>query len=57
METYAYVWVAERFGVPIRVLKSVSDRAQDGAIDRLARNRDRLQRTSCASACLADYGV
>ena len=32
METYAYAWVAHRFGVPIRVLKSVSDRAQDGAI-------------------------
>jgi adenosylhomocysteine nucleosidase len=32
METYAYLWVAERFGVPIRVLKAVSDRAQDDAI-------------------------
>jgi adenosylhomocysteine nucleosidase len=32
METYAYVWVAEQFGVPIRVLKAVSDRAQDDAI-------------------------
>jgi adenosylhomocysteine nucleosidase len=32
METYAYAWVAERFGVPIRVLKAVSDRAQDDAI-------------------------
>jgi Nucleoside phosphorylase len=32
METYAYVWVAQQFGVPIRVLKSVSDRAQDDAI-------------------------
>lgn len=32
METYAYIWVAEQFGVPIRVLKSVSDRAKDGAI-------------------------
>ena len=32
METYAYAWVAEQFGVPIRVLKSVSDRAQDDAI-------------------------
>lgn len=31
METYAYVWVAEQFGTPIRVLKAVSDRAQDGA--------------------------
>lgn len=32
METYAYIWVAGQFGVPIRVLKSVSDRAQDNAI-------------------------
>jgi adenosylhomocysteine nucleosidase len=32
METYAYVWVAAQFGVPLRVLKSVSDRAQDDAI-------------------------
>ncbi|MBD8022498.1 phosphorylase family protein [Microbacterium gallinarum] len=32
METYAYGWVAEQFGVPIRVLKAVSDRAQDDAI-------------------------
>jgi adenosylhomocysteine nucleosidase len=31
METYAYFWVAERRGVPIRVFKAVSDRAQDGA--------------------------
>lgn len=31
METYVFIWVAQQFGVPIRVLKSVSDRAQDGA--------------------------
>jgi adenosylhomocysteine nucleosidase len=31
METYAYIWVAGEFGVPIRILKAVSDRAQDGA--------------------------
>lgn len=31
MEVYAYVWVAQQYGVPIRVLKAVSDRAQDGA--------------------------
>ncbi|MEJ1088131.1 nucleoside phosphorylase [Microbacterium sp. Mu-80] len=31
METYAFVWVAHRFGVPIRVVRVVSDRAQDGA--------------------------
>ncbi len=32
METYAYIWVAQQFGVPIRVLKAVSDDAQDDAI-------------------------
>jgi len=31
METFAYIWVAQQFGVPIRVLRAVSDRAQDGA--------------------------
>lgn len=31
MESYAYAWVAERFGVPLRIFKAVSDRAQDGA--------------------------
>lgn len=32
METYAYIWVAQQFGVPIRVLKAVSDDAQGDAI-------------------------
>ncbi|GAA3931669.1 nucleosidase [Microbacterium soli] len=32
METFALVWVAQQFGVPIRVLRVVSDRAQDGAV-------------------------
>ncbi|WP_336625505.1 MULTISPECIES: phosphorylase family protein [unclassified Microbacterium] len=32
METYAYIWVAGQFGVPITVLKAVSDNAQDDAI-------------------------
>lgn len=31
METFALVWVAQQFGVTIRVLRAVSDRAQDGA--------------------------
>jgi len=31
METYVYIWVAQRFDIPIRVLKAVSDDAQDGA--------------------------
>lgn len=33
MESYAYAWVAAKFGVPIRILKAVSDRAQDGATE------------------------
>ncbi len=31
MESYVYAWVAEQFGVPIRIWKAVSDRAQDDA--------------------------
>ena len=31
MESYAYAWVAAQFGVPIRIWKAVSDRAQDDA--------------------------
>jgi adenosylhomocysteine nucleosidase len=31
MESYAYAWVAEQFGVPIRIWKAISDNAQDGA--------------------------
>lgn len=48
METYAYVWVAAQFGIPIRVLKSVSDRAQDGAIT------DWRARVAACSAQLRD---
>lgn len=32
METYAYIWVAQQFGVPIRVFRAISDRAEDGAL-------------------------
>ncbi len=32
METYAYIWVAQQFDIPITVLKAVSDNAQDDAI-------------------------
>lgn len=32
METYALIWVAEQFGVPIRVFRAVSDNAEDGAL-------------------------
>ena len=32
METYAYIWVAQQVGVPIRVLNAVSDDAQGDAI-------------------------
>ena len=56
METYAYAWVAGRFDVPIRVLKSVSDRAQDGAITDW-----RTTVAACSAQLrerfLADYGV
>jgi adenosylhomocysteine nucleosidase len=56
METYAYIWVAERFGVPIRVLKAVSDRAQDDAITDW-----RAAVTACShqlrDRIRADYGV
>lgn len=33
METFAYIWVAEQFGVPIRAFRAVSDGAEDGALD------------------------
>ncbi|WP_435298668.1 nucleoside phosphorylase [Timonella sp. A28] len=32
METYVYIWVCQQYGVPIRVVKAVSDSAQDGAV-------------------------
>ncbi len=32
METYVYIWVAQQYGIPIRVVKSVSDSAEEGAI-------------------------
>lgn len=32
METYVYIWVAQQFGVPITVLKAISDDAQEGAV-------------------------
>jgi adenosylhomocysteine nucleosidase len=56
METYAYAWVAEQYGVPIRVLKAVSDRAQDDAITDW-----RTAVTACShqlrDRVRADYGV
>jgi adenosylhomocysteine nucleosidase len=56
METYAYIWVAQEFGVPIRVLKAVSDRAQDDAITDW-----RTAVTACSAQLWevfrADYGV
>ena len=56
METYAYAWVAAQFGVPIRVIKAISDRAQDDAIT------DWRTAVSACSAqlrefVLAEYGV
>ncbi|MCM3781185.1 phosphorylase family protein [Microbacterium hydrocarbonoxydans] len=32
METYAYIWVAQQFDVPIRAFRAISDRAEDGAL-------------------------
>lgn len=32
MEAYAYAWVAAEFGIPIRIFKAISDRAQDDAL-------------------------
>lgn len=32
METYAFIWVAGQFDVPIRVFRAVSDQAEDGAL-------------------------
>ena len=56
METYAYAWVAAQFGVPIRVLKAVSDRAQDDAITDW-----RTAVAACSAQLrehiLAEYGV
>ncbi|MBN9215636.1 MAG: nucleoside phosphorylase [Microbacterium sp. SCN 70-200] len=56
METYAYIWVAEQFGVPITVLKAVSDNAQDDAVT------DWRETVAACSATLRDamrerYGV
>ncbi len=56
MEAYAYAWVAQQFGIPIRMLKAVSDRAQDDAIT------DWRDAVAICSAQLrervrADYGV
>ncbi|WES64230.1 hypothetical protein P0L94_17415 [Microbacter sp. GSS18] len=56
METYAYIWVAQEFGIPIRVLKSVSDRAQD---DAHATWHDMVELCSAQlrERVRADYGV
>lgn len=32
METFAYIWVAQRMGIPVRAARAVSDSASDGAI-------------------------
>ncbi len=56
METYAYAWVAAQFDVPIRVIKAISDRAQDDAITDW-----RTAVTACSGQLrefmLAEYGV
>lgn len=56
METYAYIWVAQRFGVPIRVLRAVSDRAEDGALTDWKAALDRCSR-QLRERIRADYGV
>lgn len=56
MESYAFAWVAEQFGVPIRIWKAVSDRAQDGATTEWD-----VAVTACShqlrDRVLAEYGV
>lgn len=56
METYAYIWVAEQFGVPVRVFRAVSDRAEDGA---LADWREAVARCSAQLRVVIrdEYGV
>lgn len=56
METYAYIWVAEQYGVPIRVFRAVSDRAEDGA---LSDWRDAVARCSAQlrEFIRGEYGV
>ena len=56
METYAYIWVAGQFGVPIRVFRAVSDTAEDGA---LTDWRDAVARcsTQLRAFILDEYGV
>lgn len=49
MEGFAYAVVAQRFGVPIRIVKAVSDNADDAAFTTWRANVDR-----CARA-LADW--
>jgi len=56
METYAYIWVAGRFEVPIRVFRAISDQAEDGA---LTDWREAVARCSVQlrEFILAEYGV
>ncbi|MGG1910240.1 hypothetical protein AB1285_25615 [Microbacterium sp. NRRL B-14842] len=58
METYAYIWVAGQFGVPIRprLPSRVSDQAEDGA---LADFREAIARCSIElrEVIRAEYGV
>lgn len=56
METYAYIWVAGQFGVPIRVFRAISDSAEDGA---LTDWRDAVARCSAQlrAFILDEYGV
>ena len=33
MESYAFAWVAQEYGVPLRIVRVVSDKAEDGAAE------------------------
>lgn len=33
MESYAFAWVAQEYGVPLRIVRVVSDKAEDGATE------------------------
>lgn len=56
METYAYIWVAQQFNVPIRAFRAVSDRAGDGALTDFAQALERCSADLYARV-RAEYGV
>lgn len=56
METYAYIWVAAQFGVPIRAFRAVSDRAEDGAFTDWKAALDRCS-SQLRESIRVEYGV